>query len=45
MLSAQPMVEIINKHGLYWTEIQEPSADSLHENHEQCHFHRLNLGI
>jgi magnesium transporter len=37
------MVETINNHGLYWTDIQEPSADSIHEHLEQYHFHRLNL--
>lgn len=37
------MVETISNDGLYWIDIQEPSADSLHEHLEQYHFHRLNL--
>ena len=36
------IVETINSHGSYWTEIQEPSADNIHEL-GQYHFHRLNL--
>jgi len=42
MILGERYFETIDNHDLYWTDIQGPSPDNIHEL-EQYHFHRLNL--